>query len=75
MPSRSRRRASIVEAAILSERHALNFSSLISSEAPPTVKPAAEPAAAPPVAPKELLDEDAARAAAIQELREQMRPK
>ncbi len=44
-------------------------------EAPPTVKPAPEPAAVPPVAPKELLDEDAARAAAIQELREQMRPK
>ena len=44
-------------------------------EAPPMVKPAPEPAAAPPVAPKELLDEDAARAAAIQELREQMRPK
>ena len=41
----------------------------------PTVKPAPEPAAAPPVAPKELLDEDAGRAAAIQELREQMRPK
>jgi hypothetical protein len=42
-------------------------------EAPPTVKPAPEPAAAPPTS-KEL-DEDAARAAAIQKLREQMRPK
>ncbi len=42
-------------------------------EAPPTVKPAPEPAATPPTS-KEL-DEDAARAAAIQKLRELMRPK
>ncbi len=41
-------------------------------EAPPPVKP--EPAATPPAASKEL-DEDAARAAAIRKLREQMRPK
>ena len=43
-------------------------------EAPPPVKPAPDPAAAPRAASKEL-DEDAARAAAIQKLREQMRPK
>ncbi len=42
-------------------------------EAPPTVKPAPEPAATPPTS-KEL-DEDGGRAAAIQKLREQMRPK